>query len=168
IRRWLAAFIVSVLMAGGASGSEVPPQKTVQFVYQPATDPAFPKGVEIRSVNLAGTFNDWSAFATPMTNRGDGAYAKDMSLDEGMYHYKFVVNGNIWLQDPNADPKLREDDGHDAYNSGRFVGEQGRDFKASSSNEINLAAVKHDPRQLRYFNMVDGNHAEVRIRTLHG
>jgi glycosidase len=149
-----------------AFSSELPAQKTVEFIYRPESDPALRKGWEVRSVSLAGSFNDWSAFATPMTNRGDGVYVKDLPLDEGMYHYKFVVNGNIWVQDPGADLALREDDGHDGYNSGVFVGERGKDFGAAPSNDVNLAAVRHDPGQTRYFNVVSSGVVDVRLRTL--
>ena len=149
-------------------GAERPSQKSVEFVYRPKDDPSLPKDLEVHSVNLAGSFNDWSGSATPMTDRGDGAYVKDLPLDEGLYHYKFVINGSTWVQDPKSDPSLREDDGHDGYNSGRFVGERGQDFTVAPTNDVNLTAVRHAPEQVRYFNMVSSNMAEVRIRTRHG
>jgi len=169
MRRLLTSLVLCAIGLGTRSvfSSESPAQKTVEFIYRPQLDPALPKGLEVRSVNLAGSFNDWSAFATLMTNRVDGAYVKDLPLDEGIYHYKFVVNGNIWVQDPNADPALREDDGHNSFNSGVFVGEQGKDFGAAPSNDINLAAVRHHPGQMRYFNVVSGDQADVKLRTLH-
>ncbi len=169
MRRLLTSLVLCVIGLGirPVFSSEPPAQKTVEFVYDPQTDPALAKGVVVRSVNLGGSFNDWSAFATPMTNRGDGVFVKDLPLDEGMYHYKFVVNGNIWVQDPRGDTALREDDGHDGFNSGRFVGERGQDFATGPTNDVNLAAVRHDPRQLRYFDMISSNMAEVRLRTLH-
>ncbi len=168
MRRLLTWLVLCVIGLGTRAvfSSEPPVQKIVEFVYRPQSDPALPKGLEVRSVNLAGSFNDWSAFASPMTNRGDGVYVKDLPLDEGMYHYKFVVNGNIWVQDPSADPALHEDDGHDGYNSGVFIGERGKDFGAALSNDVNLTAVRHDPGRTRYFNVVSDGVADVKLRTL--
>ena len=169
MRRLLTALVLCVIGLGTRAvfSSEPMVQKTVEFVYHPQSDPALAKGLEVRSVNLAGSFNDWSASATPMTNRGDGAYVKELRLDEGMYHYKFVINGNTWVPDPKDDPSLREDDGHDGYNSGVFVGEQGKDFGAAPSNDINMAAVRHDSGQTRYFDVVSSGLVDVRLRTLH-
>jgi len=71
-----------------------------------------------------------------MTNRGDGTYVVNVKLEDGSYQYKFVVNGNIWVQDPHADPELRVDDGHQSFNSGIFIGEQGKDFGAAPTNDV--------------------------------
>src|ERR1017187_8333350 len=149
------------------AANEQPGQKTFEFWYLPKVAGSLRKDIEVHSVNLAGSFNDWSASAMPMTDRGDGSYVKERKLDEGFYHYKFVINGDTWVQDPRSDPSLREDDGHDSFNSGVFVGEQGRDFGAAPSNDVNLAAVRHYPEQMRYFNVVSAGLADVKLRTLH-
>jgi len=52
-----------------------------------------------RSVNVAGDFNDWSG--DPMTRDSRGTWTKTMDLAPGTYAYKFVVNGNKWVIDPN-------------------------------------------------------------------
>ena len=142
------------------------PEHLVEFRYRPKDDPAFPTNVEVRSVNLVGTFNSWNRTATPMTDLGDGTFVKYLKLDEGLHHYKFLVNGEIWMEDPNNDPSLRVDSGHKSFNSGIFIGEQGKDFGPASPRDINLAAVRHDPNQTRYFNVVSSDSAEVRLRTL--
>jgi glycosidase len=141
-------------------------QTTVEFKYRPKDDPALGTNVQAHSVNLAGSFNDWSSSATQMTDLGDGTYVKRLNLDEGLYHYKFVVNGNIWMQDPKSDPSLREDDGHEGFNSGVYVGEQGRDFGVAPSNDVNLAAVRHDPARISDFDVVSSDTVEVKLRTL--
>ena len=33
-----------------------------------------------------------------------GLRVTHLKLDEGIYHYKFVVNGDTWMQDPKSDP----------------------------------------------------------------
>jgi glycosidase len=143
------------------------PEDLVEFRYRPKDDPTFSTNVEVRSVYLAGAFNGWDKSATPMTDLGDGTFVKYLKLDEGVHQYKFVVNGDVWMQDPNSDPSLRVDNGHDSFNSGVFVGEQGKDFGPASPRDINLAAVRHDPNQTSYFNVIFRDTAEVRLRTLH-
>ena len=146
---------------------EQPGQKNFEFSYRPKDDISLRKNMEVHSVNLAGSFNDWSGSAMPMTDRGDGTYIKELKLDEGLYHYKFVINGDTWVQDPKSDPLLREDDGHNSFNSGVIAGEQGKDFGPAPSNDVNLAAVRHYPGQTRYFNVVSDGLADVKLRTLH-
>jgi len=52
------------------------------------------------SVALAGTMNGWSTTATQMTKGNDGVWTHTATLEDGIYQYKFVVNGNSWKQDP--------------------------------------------------------------------
>jgi cyclomaltodextrinase / maltogenic alpha-amylase / neopullulanase len=160
---WLSFTIVASCFAQHVHAA----QTDIEFVYRPKADSALGTNVEVHSVNLAGSFNEWSRTATPMTDAGDGTYVKHLKLDDGIYHYKFVVNGDTWMQDPKSDPALREDDGHEAFNSGVFVGEQGRDYGPAVSNGVNMAALRHDPSQASYFNVVAADTAEVRLRTLH-
>ena len=140
----------------------------VEFVYRPGEDPILQDRVEARTVNLAGTFNGWNAEATPMADSGDGTYFVYLKLDEGLHHYKFVVNGNVWMQDPNADPALRGDDEHGGFNSGIFVGERGQDYGPPPRDDINFAALRHRPDSARYFNVVSSDMAQVELRTLRG
>jgi glycosidase len=86
------------------------PERFVQFVFSP------PKQT-IESVAVAGSFNEWSPFANPMENQGDGTYIAYLKLEEGTYQYKFVVNGEQWFEDPKADKSLRVDDEHGGFNS---------------------------------------------------
>ncbi len=144
------------------------PESLVEFTYRPKDDPNLKGRAHAESVNIAGSFNGWNPSTTPMTDLGDGAYTTYLKLDGGLHQYKFVVNGDIWMQDPNADPELRVDDGHQGFNSGIFVGEQGKDFGAVSTNDVNLAVVRHDPGQMRYFNVAGNDLIDVHLRTLHG
>lgn len=140
----------------------------VEFAYRPGDDPILQDRVQARSVHLAGTFNNWSTTATPMTDLGDGTYVAYLKLDEGLHQYKFVVNGNAWMQDPNADPALRVEDGHGGFNSGVFVGQRGEEFGPQPRGDIHLAALRHDPAQTRYLNVVSADMAEVTLRVLRG
>ncbi|RKZ30078.1 hypothetical protein DRQ36_06765, partial [bacterium] len=71
--------------------------REVTFRYSP--------NIAARTVNLAGTFNSWSSDATPMSDTdGDGTWEITLDLPDGEYQYKFVVDGDVWVQDP-GNPK---------------------------------------------------------------
>ncbi len=55
------------------------------------------QGSSGKSVYLAGTMNGWSTTANPMTWNGS-AYTCTVTLDPGLYEYKFVVDGE-WIND---------------------------------------------------------------------
>ena len=55
----------------------------------------------VKTVNLAGTLNDWNTSSHPLTDPdGDGVYAADVIIKEGEYRYKFVIDGSYWTHDP--------------------------------------------------------------------
>ena len=51
------------------------------------------------SVYVAGSFNNWSTTATPMTKNSSGVWTATVNLGEGVHEYKYIVNGN-WVLDP--------------------------------------------------------------------
>ena len=54
------------------------------------------------SVFIAGTFNNWSSTATPMTKRRSGQWMASIKLPPGHYEYKFVVDGD-WCCSPGCE-----------------------------------------------------------------
>ncbi len=77
------------------------------------TDPA------VKSVSIAGEFNQWNATANPMQKDSQGLWTATIPLKPGKYSYKFVVDGT-WKADPlNPDGT---DDGFGAKNSLKTVG----------------------------------------------
>ena len=50
------------------------------------------------NVYLAGSFNSWSTSANKMTKSG-GVFSTTVTLEPGVYEYKFVVDGE-WITDP--------------------------------------------------------------------
>ncbi len=58
---------------------------------------------DAESVGLAGEFNDWHAEA--MHKGSDGVWSITRSLLPGTYGYKFLVNGNEWIFDPQNSPR---------------------------------------------------------------
>jgi cyclomaltodextrinase len=86
----------------------------VEFTFVP--------GRPIKTVCLAGTFNNWSVAATPMEDiDGDGTWKVVLRLPRGEHQYKFVVDGTVWVTDMKAE-EFR-DDGYGGKNSVIVVGD---------------------------------------------
>ena len=65
----------------------------VDFRYQAA------RGV--KAVYLAGEFNQWQPTGHPMNGPdASGLFATRLELPEGIYEYKFVIEGKDWTPDP--------------------------------------------------------------------
>ncbi len=54
------------------------------------------------SVAVAGTFNDWSATATPLASEGNGYWSADVAAARPGDEYRYVMNGEHWRIDPRA------------------------------------------------------------------
>jgi hypothetical protein len=66
-------------------------------------------------VCVIGSFNNWQPGATPMRKGPDGVWTARFFLPAGRYVYKFLVDGNTRIPDPNA--RQREADGFGGLNS---------------------------------------------------
>lgn len=68
---------------------------------------------KLDSVALAGQFNSWNKSADPMQADADGlGWRLTLPLAPGSYQYKFVLNGDTWIVDPNALDKFTEASGN--------------------------------------------------------
>jgi 1,4-alpha-glucan branching enzyme len=57
-----------------------------------------------KSVAVAGSFNEWSTVAQPMTAKdSDGAWSIRLDLPRGEYRFMYVIDGREWLTPPVAD-----------------------------------------------------------------
>ena len=65
-----------------------------------------------KSVQVAGTFNDWIPQSLEYNNDGD-YWAKSFDIPPGVYTYKYVVDGE-WMHDPT---KEVVDDGKGNFNN---------------------------------------------------
>ncbi len=54
------------------------------------------------SVSVAGSFNSWSTTANPLVSEAGGTWSVDVPGDQAGETYKYVINGNIWKNDPQA------------------------------------------------------------------
>jgi 1,4-alpha-glucan branching enzyme len=59
------------------------------------------KGLTARRVAVAGSFNNWSPDAAPMSCQEDGTWQAKLSLAPGSYEYLIVADGS-WLPDPGC------------------------------------------------------------------
>jgi serine protease AprX len=68
------------------------------------------------TVYLAGDFNNWSSSENQFVKNADGLWhAAISSLPSGKYLYKFVVDGNHWVEDRSNG--MKEKDSFDGFNS---------------------------------------------------
>ena len=50
---------------------------------------------------LVGSFNHWDTSETPMKKDKSGVWKRTLSLEAGIYEYRFFVDGN-WKNDPSC------------------------------------------------------------------
>jgi len=56
------------------------------------------------SAYLVGDFNNWDEQATPMTQLKSGSFKITLDLEPNReYQFRYLVNGNQWQNDPQAD-----------------------------------------------------------------
>lgn len=54
------------------------------------------------SVSVAGDFNGWNRLATPLKRNDSGLWSTQIVVPHsGRFEYKFIVNGNRWIEDPS-------------------------------------------------------------------
>jgi len=74
-----------------------------EFVFQPST-PA-------KTVTVAGTFNHWDKTAEPLLPDGK-VWRATVNLPAGEVHYKFVIDGATWIDDPSMPSTAVDKDGN--------------------------------------------------------
>lgn len=123
--------------------------------------------IAVQRVNLAGSFNGWSATSTPMLDPDkDGTFEATIELPRGRHYYKFVINGDVWQHD--GDNPLTEADGHSGFNSVVDLGAHAPPTAGKRGDgQITVEQVIHDPRLLDMACAVDGGRRLVlRVHTL--
>ena len=54
------------------------------------------------SVSIAGDFNGWSQAATPLKRNESGLWFTEIVVPRaGRFEYKFIINGQRWIEDPS-------------------------------------------------------------------
>jgi hypothetical protein len=103
-----AALIATVLLVRPGDGptSTVPSGTVpVRFVYV---------GPAASQVSVTGEFAHWDPRGVAMQRGADGSWVAEVTLDPGLHHYVFVVDGS-WVTDPEA--RSQVDDGFGRSNS---------------------------------------------------
>lgn len=61
-------------------------------------------------INLVGEFNEWSTEATPMKKTADGSFSVKVKLElNKQYQFRYLLDGNIWINDWKADTYVRSE-----------------------------------------------------------
>ncbi len=64
----------------------------------------YPNEEQAESAVLAGDFNGWSLDTTVMKRLKDGSFSVTITLPAGAsYAYRYVLDGNVWVNDPDAE-----------------------------------------------------------------
>lgn len=59
---------------------------------------------EASEVFVAGDFNDWKLDNSSRMDKDNGVWKKNLNLNSGKYHYRFVIDGR-WVDDPKNPQK---------------------------------------------------------------
>ncbi len=135
------------------------------FYFDKRKYPKF-RNTDIRSVAAVGSFNNWNTAETFLEKNNDGTFELYLPLEEGLYSFKYVINGTKWVADKFTPKNLRESDGFGGYNSGIYVGDNASDFGIAKKSGINWQAVEHNSSDMKYFNVLGKKLIEIKIRTI--
>jgi hypothetical protein len=116
-----------------------------------------------KKVSLAGSFNGWNRDATPMVADGTGSWRATVTLPDGIHFYKFVVDGETWITDPNSDKDIEESDGHGGVNSAVLIGPDARELPTVVAGVVEDKVLMHNPQSLRDANLTDST-LRLRLR----
>ncbi len=86
--------------------------------YQPPTQVVFkykPERFGVDRVSVVGNFNGWDVLADPMNPQEDGSFFAKIALIPGTYEYKYVLNGEQWVNDQGTQEAIS--DGYWGQNS---------------------------------------------------
>ena len=66
----------------------------------------------IKNVHLAGSFNRWEAGKTPLSyDKQSRSWKKSLDLERGNYPYKYIINNEEWIHDPDGERFIQNDIG---------------------------------------------------------
>lgn len=88
-------------------------RKKCQVAFELPVD-ELPADVAVKSVHLVGDFNNWDPTATPMKRNKQKWYRVALDLEPGRsYQFRYLVNGEHWLNDWHADDYVPGEYGQD-------------------------------------------------------
>lgn len=119
-------------------------------------------------VFVAGTFNGWNPRGEAMTRTAPGVFELTRVLPDGVHFYKFVLDGERWVNDPMSDRELEEPDGHGGVNSAVLIGPDARKLGPARPDDIRAEALRFDVGQTADFNVVAEGVLQFSMRALAG
>lgn len=66
---------------------------------------------DAKRVAVAGTFNHWDTTVNSLRQGKDGSWTRLIRIKPGRHEYKFVVDGERWVDDPQAQERTANDHG---------------------------------------------------------
>jgi glycosidase len=115
-------------------------------------------------VTLAGTFNGWDKWATPMKKDSLGIWRVTLILEEGIYQYKFVVDGTSWFPDPHSDDYAP--DGFGGKNSVIYVDTRYEEVILKRGDGLFVKELLlHDMGKISFTNRIHPDSLLIRFRT---
>ncbi len=109
-----------------------------------------------KTVSVAGDFNNWDK-AKDFMKKVNGIWTLKKDLSEGEHQYKFVIDGEKWIPDPNN--KNKKDDGYGGFNSVIVIG---KDMSKKVSKIKKQTDKKTDkktyPVKFSYQPLIGGKH----------
>lgn len=133
-----------------------------EFQFAAAEFVESPKFV-LERIDIVGEFNNWTPGRERMvTTDGGQTYRLIVELPDGVYHYKYLINGSTFVADPHCDARFRDSTG----NSGFLVGDDAAECGAPKADDINARGLKHDPNDSTYASRIGANLLSLRMRTL--
>ena len=122
--------LVELITKRDVTGETAQPVE-VEFTFEPEGNPD--------SVTLAGGFNGWNKEANPMKDENnDGIYKLSLELPPGEWPYKYVVDGDNWIEPPEAEEYV--DDGYGGKNGLLVV--EGKENDQSDKKKIITKTVQ--------------------------
>ena len=132
---------------------------------------SLPSRTRADRVALAGSFNGWDPGSIPMSRGADGRWRVTVELSGGVTQYKFVLDGERWIPDPQ-NPERVDDGvggpGNSILRLGRLASLLGEDLDRDRSGRIEVSALLHDPELMLYRQLLSDGRLLVRYRSLVG
>ncbi|HBC76380.1 MAG: hypothetical protein A2008_02930 [Candidatus Wallbacteria bacterium GWC2_49_35] len=155
IALFLAFLTASLLVFRPAQAQET---ERVKFSYTPNT--------AATSINVAGTFNEWNKDAAPMTETAGGVWEAELDIPAGSHHYKFVINGGVWVADPSNPETM--DDGQGGKNSvihaGRKIYERLGKI-APKDSAVETDGLMHKPTEVKFIDFTAQDRVRLVLRS---
>jgi len=147
LKYWM---VLALLLLGFSMAQD---KISVTFTYDP------PVALEVRSVSLRGSFNNWAEL--PMQKTEEGVWQVAVELPTGPVQYKFFINGQ-WPRNmcedetfgtPQVDAEAEgcTDDGQGGQNALREIGRA-----VDTPSDPGGLALEHDPSKAQFVSQAAG------------